>query len=168
MVAAKAAGNGHPIGVVVCRREVAETFGRRASFFSSTGGGPVTCEIGLAVLDVMRDECLQENAATVGAHLKRRLSELADRHSVIGAVHGRGLYLGVDLVRDRVSKEPWPELAHRACERMYELGVIVQPTGDEANVLKVKPPLCITAEDADYFTASLDATLSELEQMLLL
>jgi 4-aminobutyrate aminotransferase-like enzyme/Ser/Thr protein kinase RdoA (MazF antagonist) len=108
VVAAKAAGNGHPIGIVVCRREIAHAFGRRAPFFSSTGGGPVTCEIGLAVLDVMRDERLQENAATVGAHLKRALEELAARRRLIGAVHGRGLYLGIDLVRDRVSKEPWP------------------------------------------------------------
>jgi 4-aminobutyrate aminotransferase-like enzyme/Ser/Thr protein kinase RdoA (MazF antagonist) len=167
VVAAKAAGNGHPIGIVVCRQEIAETFGRRASFFSSTGGGPVTCEIGLAVLDVMRDECLQENAAAVGTYLKRRLEGLAERHSTIGAVHGRGLYLGVDLVRDRITKEPWPGLARQVCERMRDLGVIVQPTGDAANVLKVKPPLCITAQDADYFTTSLDATLSELEQALL-
>jgi 4-aminobutyrate aminotransferase-like enzyme/Ser/Thr protein kinase RdoA (MazF antagonist) len=166
VVAAKAAGNGHPIGVVVCRREIADAFGRRASFFSSTGGGPVTCEIGLAVLDVMRDERLQENAATVGAHLKRGLEALAGRHRLIGAVHGRGLYLGIDLVRDRDSKEPWPAVAHRVCERMRELGVIVQPTGDEANVLKVKPPLCITTEDADYFMASLDTALSDLEQVL--
>jgi 4-aminobutyrate aminotransferase-like enzyme len=167
VVAAKAAGNGHPIGVVVCRREIAAALGRRASFFSSTGGGPVTCEIGLAVLDVMRDERLQDNAAAVGGHLRAGLRELAARHPLIGAVPGRGLYLGVDLVRDRATKEPWPEAAHRVCERMRELGVIVQPTGDAANVLKVKPPLCITAEDADQFTASLDEALNELEPVLL-
>jgi 4-aminobutyrate aminotransferase-like enzyme/Ser/Thr protein kinase RdoA (MazF antagonist) len=167
VVAAKAAGNGHPVGIVVCRKEIADAFGRRASFFSSTGGGPVTCEIGLAVLDAMRDERLQENAAEVGAKLKQQLEILAKRHPLIGAVHGRGLYLGVDLVRDRETKEPWAGAAHRVCERMREFGVIVQPTGDAANVLKVKPPLCITAQDADYFTASLDEALSELEQVIL-
>jgi 4-aminobutyrate aminotransferase-like enzyme len=167
VVAAKAAGNGHPLGIVACRKEIAEVFGRRASFFSSTGGGPVTCEIGLAVLDVMRDERLQENAAAVGARLRQELEDLARRHPLIGAVHGRGLYLGVDLVRDRATKEPCAGAAHRTCERMRELGVIVQPTGDAANVLKVKPPLCITAEDADFFTAALDKALGEVEQVLL-
>lgn len=166
VIAAKAAGNGHPIGIVACRQEIAEAFGRRASFFSSTGGGPVSCEIGLAVLDVMRDERLQENAAAVGASLKEELERLAARRLPVGAVHGRGLYLGVDLVRDPVTKEPWFGGAHRICERLRDLGVIVQPTGDAGNVLKVKPPLCISAEDAAYFTARLDEALGELEAAL--
>ena len=167
VVAAKAAGNGLPIGLVICRRDIAEAFGRRASFFSSTGGAPVTCEVGLAVLDVIRDERLQENAATVGARLKEDLEAIAARHPIVGAVHGRGLYLGVDLVRERTTKEPWAGAAHRICERLRGLGVIVQPTGDAGNVLKVKPPLCITATDAGYFVRSLDKALTELEQVLL-
>jgi 4-aminobutyrate aminotransferase-like enzyme len=163
VLAAKAAGNGHPIGIVACRAELAEALGRRASFFSSTAGSPVTCEIGLAVLDVIRDEGLQENAQNVGRHLKTALEELAERHPTIGMVNGRGLYQGVDLVDSQETKEPAPQAAHAVCERMLELGVIVQPTGDAANVLKVKPPMCLTTEDADYFTATLDQALSEIE-----
>jgi 4-aminobutyrate aminotransferase-like enzyme/Ser/Thr protein kinase RdoA (MazF antagonist) len=157
---AKAAGNGHPVGAVICRREIADAFARRSSFFSSPGGGPVSCEVGRAVLDAIADEGLQENAGVVGSQLKRDLEALAERHPSIGAVHGRGLYLGVDLVVDRESKGPDRARARAVCERMRRLGVIVQPTGDAGNVLKVKPPLCLTAEDAAMFAAAVDRALT--------
>ena len=96
------------------------------------------------MLDAIADEGLQDNAARVGAALKRSLTALADEHELIGAVHGRGLYRGVDLVVDRDTREPAVAQARWICERMRELGVVVQPTGDHGNVLKVKPPLCIT------------------------
>jgi 4-aminobutyrate aminotransferase-like enzyme len=158
---AKAAGNGHPVGAVVCRRDIAEAFGERASFFSSPGGGPVSCEVGIAVLDAIAADRLQENAAVVGAQLKRELTALGERHPAIGAVHGRGLYQGVDLVTDPHSKTPDRPLAHAVCERMRRLGVIVQPTGDGGNVLKVKPPLCLTSDDAALFVAALDRALAD-------
>jgi 4-aminobutyrate aminotransferase-like enzyme/Ser/Thr protein kinase RdoA (MazF antagonist) len=158
---AKAAGNGHPVGAVICRRQIAEAFGERASFFSSPGGGPVSCEVGIAVLDAIGAERLQENAAVIGAQLKRDLRALADRHPAIGAVHGRGLYQGIDLVTDRQSKAPDRPLARAVCERMRRLGVIVQPTGDAGNVLKVKPPLCLSADDAAMFVATLDRALGD-------
>ncbi len=157
---AKAAGNGHPVGAVICRAEIAEALHARASFFSSPGGGPVSCEVGLAVLEAIASERLQENAARVGAQLKRELTELAQRHPAIGAVHGRGLYQGVDLVSDRSSRAPDRPLARAVCERMRRLGVIVQPTGDDGNVLKVKPPMCLTAADAALFVAALDEALA--------
>ena len=103
---AKAAGNGHPIGFVVTRREIAEAFSAEGSFFSSVGGSPVSSAVGIAVLDTIRDEDLQGNARRVGAHLTRRLAELAARHPLIGYVHGRGLYQGIELVRDPVTREP--------------------------------------------------------------
>jgi 4-aminobutyrate aminotransferase-like enzyme/Ser/Thr protein kinase RdoA (MazF antagonist) len=159
---AKAAGNGHPVGAVICRREIADAFGRRSSFFSSPGGGAVSCEVGLAVLDAIANEGLQENAAVVGAQLKRDLEALAERHLAVGAVHGRGLYLGVDLVIDRRSKAPDRALARAVCERMRRLGVVVQPTGDAGNVLKVKPPLCLTVDDAAAFAAALDRGLADV------
>jgi 4-aminobutyrate aminotransferase-like enzyme len=158
---AKATGNGHPVGVVITTPEIADVFGDRHSFFSSVGGTPVSCEIGIAVLDAIRDERLQENARDVGARLRAGLEELAERHALIGAVHGAGLYLGVELVRDHRTLEPATEEAYALCERLRELGVIDQPTGDHENVLKVKPPLCISAEDADAFVARLDRVLSE-------
>ena len=158
---AKSTGNGQPLGAVATSREIADVFHRNAGFFSSVGGSPLSCRIGLAVLDAIRDERLAENAAAVGAHLRRSLEQLAERHRLIGAVHGTGLYLGVELVRDRDAKTPAKHEAYAICERMLELGVIVQPTGDHENVLKVKPPLCIDAADADLFVATLDRVLAE-------
>jgi 4-aminobutyrate aminotransferase-like enzyme/Ser/Thr protein kinase RdoA (MazF antagonist) len=159
---AKATGNGHPIGAVICRAEIAEALGRRAAFFSSTGGGPVSCEVGLAVLDVIADEGLQENAARVGGVLNAALRELIGAHEAIGAVHGRGLYQGIDLVADRDTREPAPAHARWVCERLRELGIVDQPTGDHGNVLKIKPPLCLTEADAARYVTVLDRVLTEL------
>ncbi|HYW28483.1 MAG TPA: aminotransferase [Gaiellales bacterium] len=158
---AKSTGNGHPVGAVITTTPIAEAFARNASFFSSVGGSPLSCEIGMAVLDVMRDERLQENALRVGTHLRDRLRELAGRHPLIGAVHGHGLYLGAELVRDRPGTTPATEEAYAICERMRELGVIVQPTGERMNVLKIKPPLCIPLEAADRFADALDRVLTD-------
>jgi len=157
---AKAAGNGHPIGFVVTRREIAERFAAQGSFFSSVGGSPVSSAVGVAVLDMIRDEDLQGNAARVGARLSAGLAALAERHPIIGYVHGRGLYQGVELVRDRDTREPATGQAAAICERLRELGVIEHATGDHSNVLKVKPPLCITEQSADFFLDRLDEVLT--------
>lgn len=159
---AKAAGNGHPLGVVACRREIADAFDRQAVFFASTGGGPVSCEIGLAVLDAVRDDGLQDNARTIGAYLRDRLADLATRHDVIGAVHGRALYLGVELVLDPATRQPATHLATVIGERMLDRGVIIQATGDAGNVLKVKPPLCLDRAAADFFVDELANVLADL------
>ncbi|SOD65431.1 4-aminobutyrate aminotransferase [Streptomyces sp. 1222.2] len=161
VAAAKATGNGHPLGVVACRAEIAAEFGRRAGFFSSTGGGPVSCRIGTAVLDVLRDERLPENARTVGAYLGQELNTLAARFPEIGAVYGEGLYRGVDIVVPGGDKEPAPAAATQMCARMLELGVVIQPTGVELNVLKIKPPLCFDQAAADYFLARFTQVLEE-------
>ncbi|MCZ0982556.1 aminotransferase class III-fold pyridoxal phosphate-dependent enzyme [Streptomyces diastatochromogenes] len=159
---AKAMGNGHPLGAVITSRAVAERYRDQGYFFSSTGGSPVSSVAGLTVLDALRDEDLQGNAVRVGTHLKARLEGLARRHPLIGAVHGAGLYLGVELVRDRVTLEPAPEETAELCDRMLDLGVVVQPTGDHQNVLKIKPPLCVDRAAADFFTDTLDRALTEL------
>jgi 4-aminobutyrate aminotransferase-like enzyme len=157
---AKAMGNGQPLGAVITTREVAEKYRTQGYFFSSAGGSPVSCVVGLTVLDMLEKEGLQQNALTVGDHLKNRIEELATRHELIGTVHGSGLYMGVELVRDRATLEPAVEETAAICERLLELGVIVQPTGDRQNVLKVKPPMCITRESADFFVDMLDQVLS--------
>lgn len=159
---AKAMGNGQPLGAVITRREIAESFAAEGSFFSSAGGSPVSSVVGLTVLDVMRDERLQENAAAVGDHLAARLRELGDRHPLVGAVHGMGLYLGMELVLDRETLAPATAEAAAVCDRMLAEGCIVQPTGDYKNVLKIKPPLCITRESADRFVDALDLVLATL------
>ncbi|NTY63740.1 aminotransferase [Mycolicibacterium sphagni] len=157
---AKAMGNGQPLGAVITTREVAEKYRTQGYFFSSAGGSPVSCVVGLTVLEMLEKEGLQRNALTVGDHLKNRIEELATRHELIGTVHGSGLYMGVELVRDRATLEPAVEETAAICERLRELGVIVQPTGDRQNVLKVKPPMCITRESADFFVDMLDRVLS--------
>ncbi|MGD9620158.1 MAG: aminotransferase [Mycolicibacterium sp.] len=158
---AKSTGNGYPLGAVITSRAVAEAFSSQGYFFSSTGGSPLSCAIGMTVLDVLREERLQDNAMRVGGHLKHRLLQLADKHSIIGTVHGFGLYLGVELVRDLATLEPAPEETSAICDRMLNLGVIIQPTGDHKNVLKTKPPLCIDVEGADFYVDTLDRVLTE-------
>jgi 4-aminobutyrate aminotransferase-like enzyme len=158
---AKAMGNGHPLGAVITTKAIAAGYRSQGYFFSSAGGSPVSSVAGLTVLDVLRDDGLQENARAVGGHLRQRLLELAERHPVIGAVHGMGLYIGVEMVRDRATLEPAPEETAAICERMRELGVIMQPTSDRLCVLKIKPPLGIGITDADFFADTLDRVLTE-------
>ena len=157
---AKAMGNGQPLGAVITTKDIADAYRSCGYFFSSAGGSPVSCVVGLTVLDVIESEGLQENALRVGDHLKARITELATRHALIGTVHGSGLYMGVELVRDRDTLEPAGGETTAICERMRELGVIVQPTGDRQNVLKMKPPMCITRESADFFVDMLDEVLT--------
>ncbi len=157
---AKAAGNGMAVGAVITTRAIADAFRAEGSFFSSVGGSPVACAAGLAVLETIDREGLQANARDVGTYLKAGLEAVATRHPIVGAVHGMGLYLGVELVRDAETLEPATDEALAICERMRELGVVIQPTGDGNNVLKVKPPLCFTRDSADVVVAALDRTLT--------
>ncbi|MBP2237245.1 4-aminobutyrate aminotransferase-like enzyme/Ser/Thr protein kinase RdoA (MazF antagonist) [Sinorhizobium kostiense] len=158
---AKGMGNGHPLGAVITRREIADALEKEGYFFSSSGGSPVSCVAGLTVLDILHDEELQENARTVGDHLKKRLEALGQQYALVGAVHGMGLYLGVEFVRDRETLEPATEETAGICNRLLDLGVIMQPTGDHLNVLKIKPPLCLRRESADFFVDMLAKVLEE-------
>jgi 4-aminobutyrate aminotransferase-like enzyme/Ser/Thr protein kinase RdoA (MazF antagonist) len=158
---AKSVGNGYPVGAVITSRAVAEAFSSQGYFFSSTGGSPLSCAIGLSVLDVLRDEDLQGNASRVGSHLKARLLALRDKHPIIGTVHGMGLYLGVEMIRDPKTLAPATEETAAICDRMLDLGVVIQPTGDHLNILKTKPPLCIDVDGADFYVDTLDRVLTE-------
>jgi 4-aminobutyrate aminotransferase-like enzyme/Ser/Thr protein kinase RdoA (MazF antagonist) len=158
---AKSTGNGYPLGAVITSRAIAEAFSSQGYFFSSTGGSPLSCAIGLTVLDVLRDEDLQGNAARVGGHLKAELTALREKHPIIGTVHGMGLYLGVEMIRDQQTLEPATEETAAICDRMLELGVVIQPTGDRQNILKTKPPLCLDMAGADFYVATLDRVLTE-------
>ena len=158
---AKSTGNGYPLGAVITSRAVAEAFSAQGYFFSSTGGSPLSCAIGLTVLDVLADEDLQGNALRVGEHLKTRLLGLRDRHPIVGTVHGTGLYLGVELIRDVDTLTPAAEETAAICDRMLDLGVVIQPTGDHLNILKTKPPLCIDVAGADFYVDALDRVFTE-------
>ena len=157
---AKSTGNGHPVAAVITTGAIADALEGHGGFFASVGGGAVSCEIGMAVLDVIEEEGLQENALRVGAAFRDGLDELVARHELAGAAHGMGLYLGLDLVRDRETKEPAREEAYAICERLRERGAIVQPTGDGMNVLKLKPPLVIERGDVDWLLETLDGVLA--------
>jgi 4-aminobutyrate aminotransferase-like enzyme/Ser/Thr protein kinase RdoA (MazF antagonist) len=158
---AKGMGNGHPLGAVITSRAIADSLEREGYFFSSAGGSPVSCAVGNTVLDIMADEKLQDNAREVGSYLKERLEALGQRFPIVGAVHGMGLYLGLELVRNRETLEPAMRETMAICDRLLDLGVIMQPTGDHLNVFKIKPPLCLTRESADFFVGMVAKVLDE-------
>jgi 4-aminobutyrate aminotransferase-like enzyme len=160
---AKGMGNGHPLGAVITRREIAEALEAEGYFFSSSGGSPVSCRIGMAVLDVMEEERLWENAQMVGGYFKERLLALIDKHPLVGAAHGSGFYLGLELVRNRETLEPATEETTYLCDRLRELGIFMQPTGDYLNILKIKPPMVTTRRSVDFFVDNVSKVLSELE-----
>ncbi|MEX2610224.1 MAG: aminotransferase class III-fold pyridoxal phosphate-dependent enzyme [Gemmatimonadota bacterium] len=157
----KPIGNGHPLGAVVCTRQVAASFANGMEYFNTFGGNPVSCAAGLAVLDVLEKEGLQASAAAVGGALLEGLRTLAERHPLIGDVRGRGLYLGVELVRERGTREPAAAEAAHLVERAREHGVLLSTDGPLHNVIKIKPPLVFGAAEADRLMGVLDALLGE-------
>ena len=163
VVMAKGMGNGAPLAAVTTRREIAEAFTQR-HHFNTYGGNPVSMAAGLAVLEVIEEDGLQENSRVVGDHLKAGLQELMTRHPLIGDVRGMGLMLGVELVTDRESKEPAGAATATVVDAMKELGVLVGKGGLFGNVLRIKPPMCITKDDADFTLAVLDRALSMAAQ----
>ncbi|HCN44304.1 MAG TPA: hypothetical protein DIT18_00495, partial [Pseudomonas sp.] len=158
---AKGMGNGHPLGAVITTRAIAEALEAEGYFFSSAGGSPVSCRIGMAVLDVMAEEGLWQNARETGGYFKARLQRLVDEYPLAGAVHGSGFYLGLELVRDPDTLEPATEETMILCNRLRDLGIFMQPTGDYLNILKIKPPMCTTRASVDFFVDSIARVLSE-------
>jgi alanine-glyoxylate transaminase/(R)-3-amino-2-methylpropionate-pyruvate transaminase len=162
---AKGIGNGAPLGACVTRPEVAAVMARRVHF-NTFGGNPVSVTQGLATLDVVDRDGIQENARTVGTHLKRRLTELAERQPLIGEVRGMGLMLGVELVRDRATKEPASAEAAEVLELAKDRGLLIGKGGLHGNTLRIKPPMCITKDDADFLVDCLDEVLSKVGHSL--
>ncbi len=163
----KPMGNGHPLAAVVTTPEIAASFANGMEYFSTFGGNPVSCAVGLAVLDVIEQEALQKNALTVGAYLKDRLTSLMPTHPLIGDVRGEGLFLGVELVRDPETLEPAASEASYVAERLKQLGVLSGTDGPFHNVLKIKPPMVFNRENADRLTNTLDRVLAEPRLRLL-
>jgi alanine-glyoxylate transaminase / (R)-3-amino-2-methylpropionate-pyruvate transaminase len=155
---AKGIGNGVPLAAVTTRREIAEALTRR-THFNTFGGNPVSMAAGLAVLDVIEEEGLQENARVVGSHFVRGLHRLQERHRLIGDVRGMGLMLGVELVADRATREPATAAAVEVLELAREMGVLLGKGGLNGNVLRIKPPLCLSVEDVDFALEVLERAL---------
>jgi 4-aminobutyrate aminotransferase-like enzyme len=156
----KPLGNGHPLAAVVTTPEIAASFHNGMEYFNTFGGNPVSAAIGLAVLDVIRDERLRQNAFHQGRRLLDGLEELARRHPVIGDVRGLGLFLGVELVRDRATREPAAEEAAKVLEAARRRGVLLATEGPHHNVLKMKPPIALEEEHCAFFLTVLEEALS--------
>jgi len=156
----KPIGNGYPLGAVVTTPEIARAFANGMEYFNTFGGNPVACAAGLAVLQVIEEEGLQENARSVGAHLLDGLRGLVSGHPIAGDARGLGLFLGLELVRDRQTREPAGDEAAYVVNRMREHGILLSTDGPFHNVLKVKPPLCFTRGDADRLVETLGRVLS--------
>ncbi len=158
----KPVANGHPLGVVVTRREIMESFVSRTSFFSTFGGNNVACAAGLAVLDVLEKEQLQASAQKVGEHLKAGLRGLMKKHGLIGDVRGMGLMIGVELVTDRKALTPATKETKRVLNLMRDHGVLVGYEGRHVNIVKVRPPMPFKIEHADQTVDAMDKALRAL------
>ncbi len=157
---AKGIGNGVPLGGVTTRREIAEVLKQRIHF-NTFGGNPVCMAAATAVLEVIEEEGLQENCRVLGARFLDGFEKLAVRHALIGDVRGIGLMLGIELVRDRDTREPATSETARVLQVCREHGMLVGKGGLDGNVLRIKPPMCITADDVDYALAVLDIALTD-------
>lgn len=158
---AKGIGNGVPLAAVVTTPQIAQALASRIHF-NTFGGNPVVCAQGKAVLEVIDREGLQANSLRVGAYLQAGLRQLAEKHSIIGDVRGKGLMLGVELVKDHTTKAPAKEETLRVFESAKDLGLLIGKGGYHGNVLRIKPPMCFTNADADFLLAVLDHCLAKL------
>ena len=155
----KPMGNGHPLSAVVTRREVVDEFSKHGRYFNTFGGNPVSCAAGLAVLDVIEDEGLQQNALDVGTHLVDGLWKLAEVHECIGDVRGTGLFLAVELVSNRNERTPATDLTAKVVNGLRHRGVLTGSIGPDDNILKLRSPLVLSKDDADYFLEAFDSVL---------
>jgi 4-aminobutyrate aminotransferase-like enzyme len=158
----KPMGNGHPIAAMVAKPEILQAFGERTRYFNTFGGNPVSCAVGQAVLEVIEGEGILCNARTVGAYLQDGLRALAQRHQAIGDVRGAGLFIGVELVRDRSTREPDGETTAALVNGLRQRRILISAAGPHANVLKIRPPLVFGREHADRFLEGLDAVMTGL------
>jgi alanine-glyoxylate transaminase/(R)-3-amino-2-methylpropionate-pyruvate transaminase len=158
---AKGIGNGTPLAAVVTTPDIAQSLADRIHF-NTFGGNPVSCAIGKAVLEVIDREDLQKNCLEMGTLIMEGLEKLMSRYDVIGDVRGKGLMIGVELVKDRNTKEPAKDECVRVFERSRELGLLIGKSGFYGNVLRIKPPMCISRADVDFLIEVLDMAFSEL------
>jgi len=154
----KPMGDGHPMAGLVVRPELVQAFGK-SRYFNTFGGNPVSAAVGMAVLEVIEGEKLMANAREVGAYLHEGLRRLADKHPIIGDVRGAGLFIGVELVRDRVTREPATDETTRVVNGLREKRVLISSAGPSANILKIRPPLPFSKDNADLFLSTMDEVL---------
>ena len=158
---AKGIGNGCPLGAVVTTPKIAAALAQRIHF-NTFGGNPVVCAQGKAVLEVIEREKLQENSLKIGSRILAGLDRLKEKHNLIGDVRGKGLLLGIELVKDRKSKEPAKEECAQVLERCRELGLLLGKGGLWGQTIRFSPPMCVNEQDADFLLDVLDLALAEL------
>ncbi len=158
---AKGIGNGAPLAAVVTTAKIAAVLAQRIHF-NTFGGNPVVSAQGKAVLEVIEREGLQANSLRVGNYLLNGFQKLAEKHPIIGDVRGKGLMLGVELVKDRTTKVPAKEETMQVFEMAKDLGLLIGKGGFHGNVLRIKPPMCFTKADADFLLEVVDLCLAKL------
>ncbi len=156
----KPMGNGHPLAGVVTTAELMERFTSENMYFNTFGGNEVSCAAGLAVLDVLRDERLLENARSVGEYVISGMRDLQSKHAIIGDVRGRGLFFAVEMVANRQTREPAGARTSAIVNALRERGVLISRIGPHDNILKIRPPMCFSKENADLLLSTLDSVLS--------
>ncbi|XP_058533265.1 5-phosphohydroxy-L-lysine phospho-lyase isoform X2 [Ochotona princeps] len=163
----KSIGNGHPIACVATTQAVARAFeATGVEYFNTFGGSPVSCAVGLAVLDVLEKEQLQAHATCVGSFLMDLLRQQKAKHAIIGDIRGAGLFIGVDLIKDKATRTPATEEADYLVSRLKENYILLSTDGPGKNVLKFKPPMCFSLDNAQHLVAKLDAILTDMEETL--
>lgn len=151
----KSIGNGHPLSAVVTTKEIADQFNNGMEYFNSYGGNPVSCAIGEAVLDVIEDEGLQENAEIVGSYLIEELFKLQSKYTFIGQIRGQGLFIGIELISNTDTLKPNKTLAAKIMNQMKNAGILISIDGPDHNVLKIKPPMVFNLENANELVINL-------------
>ncbi|XP_061046008.1 5-phosphohydroxy-L-lysine phospho-lyase isoform X3 [Eubalaena glacialis] len=161
----KSIGNGHPVACVATTQAVARAFeATGVEYFNTFGGSPVSCAVGLAVLDVLEKEQLQAHAASVGSFLMELLGQQKAKHPILGDIRGVGLFIGVDLIKDEATRMPATEEADYVVSRLKENYILLSTDGPGRNVLKFKPPMCFSLDNAQHVVAKLDAILTDMEE----
>jgi len=156
----KPMGNGHPLAATVVKRVLVEQFSDKAHYFNTFGGNPVSAAAGMAVLDVIESENLQENALNMGEYLKQGVSAIADSCELIGDIRGNGLFVSVELVSDRETRQPASAEAHRVVNSLRDRGILTSTTGSDRNILKLRPPMVFSEDNANLFLEQLDEVLA--------
>ena len=158
----KPMGNGHPVGAVVAGSNTLNAFRKAFRYFNTFGGNPVSCAAAMAVLDVIEEDRLMENAGETGAYARAGLARLGEKHDIIGQVRGSGLFFGAELVLDRKTKQPASDMATRVINEMRRRGVLMGKLGIHQNATKIRPPMPFSKENADLMLSTLDDVLSGL------
>ena len=156
----KPMGNGHPLAATVMQRPLTETFAEKTGYFNTFGGNPVSSAAGMAVLDVIENENLQTNALEVGEYLSAGIQSIATNHEIIGDVRGSGLFIAIELVDDRQARNPATSTTSRVVEALFDAGILTGSIGPDENILKLRPPMVFSKENADFFLEQFDGALS--------